>query len=156
MTELDDRQVCPRRVLNGTFESYTKLGQDFADSGTSMRSRLTAYSVSKAHIRTKVLLGYKNRRKKSRGKKIKYVIDPKYSHMVHLKTRLLGNGTERARPTLGTNLSYFSVSQIFLEGQENVCKENFDKIRKMKDGICFRSVARRPQVNYALNIVCSS
>lgn len=109
-----------RRVLNGTFESYTKLGQASADSGTSMRSRLTASSVYKAHIRTNVLLGYKNRSDNSEGIKIKYVIDPKYSHMVHLETRLLGNGTERARPTLGTNLSYFSVSQIFLEGQENV------------------------------------
>lgn len=26
----------------------------------------------------------------------------------------------------------------------------------MKDGICFRSAIRRSQVNYALNIVCSS
>lgn len=110
----------PRRVLNWTFESYTKLGQDFADSGTGMRSRLTACSVSQAYIRTKVLLGYKNRRHVEEGKKNKYVINRKYSHIVHLETRLLGNGTERARPTLGTNLSYFSVSQIFLEGQENV------------------------------------
>lgn len=31
-----------------------------------------------------------------------------------------------------------------------------DRIRKMKDGICFRSAIRRSQVNYALNIVCSS
>lgn len=31
-----------------------------------------------------------------------------------------------------------------------------ERIRKMKDGICFRSAIRRSQVNYALNIVCSS
>lgn len=28
-----------------------------------------------------------------------------------------------------------------------------DRIRKMKDGICFRSVIRRFQVNYAFDIV---